>query len=80
MANSGGFLNKMIKTEKTKILPLRWIGNVCGEIATNSLVKAFNLQGNISGYRFKFHCFIWENFNKPYTLWGTYYQIDIDKK
>ena len=30
------------KIEKTRIIPLRWIGNFLGEYAGNHLVKAFN--------------------------------------
>ena len=42
MADSDGFL-KSKKIQRTKILPLRWIGNYLGGIAGNSLVKAFDL-------------------------------------
>ena len=42
MAKSDGF-RKITKIEKTKILPLRWIGNLCGEVASTSLVRAFDL-------------------------------------
>ena len=79
MADSDGFLDKIKKEQRTKILPLRWIGNGCSYIATNSLVKAFNLQAHTNGYRFKFHCFIWKTFNKPYTWWGTSYVMDTSK-
>lgn len=77
MEKSDGFLNKITKHQRTSILPLRWIGNICSNIATNSLVKAFDLQGQNEGYRFKFHCFIWKYFDKPYRLWGTYYQMEL---
>jgi hypothetical protein len=76
MENSDGFLRNSYKIQRTKILPLRWIGNTCSHIATRSLVKAFDLQGHIEGYRFKFHCFVWKHFNKPYEKWGTYYEVD----
>lgn len=72
MVDSDGY----IKMQRTKILPLRWIGNACGSIATNSLVKAFDLQGQNEGYRFKFHCKVWKYLHKPYILWGTYYMIE----
>jgi hypothetical protein len=78
MADSDGFLNKITKIEKTKILPLRWIGNACSSIATRSLLKAFDLdEHGHYGYRFKFHSKVWVIFNKPYTKWGTYYTINI---
>jgi hypothetical protein len=78
MADSDGYLRKITKQQKTKILPLRWIGNLCGYIAGNSVVKAFDLQDQENfGYRFKFHSKVWHYFNKPYALWGTYYEIDL---
>jgi hypothetical protein len=77
MANSSGYLNKITKIQKTKILPLRLIGNACSSIAIRSLLKAFDLdeKGNY-GYRFKFHSKVWVTFNKPYERWGTYYTVD----
>ena len=79
MANSDG-LGKISKHQKTKILPLRWIGNLCGEVSASSLVKAFDLdEDGDFGYRFKFHSKVWKYLNKPYTWWGTYYILtDID--
>jgi hypothetical protein len=66
------------KLEKTKIIPLRWIGNFCGKISSNSLVKAFNLQDDENfGTRFKFHTKVWHYVNKPYERWGTYYMVDL---
>jgi hypothetical protein len=80
MEDSDGFLRMSQKINRTKILPLRWIGNVCSDIATRSLIKAFDLdeQGSY-GYRFKFHSKVWVTFNKPYELWGTYYTVDTSK-
>lgn len=78
MEESDGFLKFSNKIHKTKILPLRWIGNLCGDIAGNSVVKAFALQDQENfGYRFKFHSGVWHYLNKPYAWWGTYYKIDI---
>ena len=79
MENSDGFLNKITKHQKTKILPLRWIGNYLGGVASSSLVRAFDLQDQDNfGYRFKFHSKVWHYLNKPYTWWGTYYEIDLN--
>ena len=78
MEKSDGFLNRAQKIQRTRILPLRWFANACSYIATNSLVKAFNLQErNNLGYRFNFHCFIWKYFHKPYQRWGTYYTFNL---
>jgi hypothetical protein len=64
--------------QKTKILPLRWIGNFFGGYASNHLVKAINLdeEDNL-GFKFKYHAIMWEYLNKPYKWWGTYYEVDI---
>lgn len=79
MEDSDGFLRMSQKINKTKILPLRWIGNLSGEIASNSLVKAFDLQEDDNlGYRFKFHSKVWHYLNKPYTRWGTFYMVNTD--
>ena len=79
MERSDGFLKNITKVQKTRILPLRWIGNLCGEVASNSLVKAFGLQDQDNfGYRFKFHCKVWKYVDKPYRWWGTYYTVDLD--
>jgi len=77
MARSDGFLSN--KKEKTKILPLRWIGNICGGYAGNHLVKCFDYdEDNRYGFAYKYHAKMWKYLNKPYELWGTYYLIDMD--
>ena len=71
-------MNNIIKIEKTKIIPLRWIGNFLGEYSGNHLVKAINLdEDNNLGFKFKYHAKCWKYLNKPYTWWGTYYELDI---
>ena len=72
MDDSDGFLRMSQKINKTKILPLRWFATLCNYIATRSLVKAFDLQGQNEGYRFKFHCKVWKYFNKPYKNFDIY--------
>lgn len=71
-------LNHSTKTQRTKILPLRWIGNICGEFAGNHIVRAVNLDedGNFN-LRYRYHSFMWKYLNKPYEWWGTYYTIDM---
>jgi hypothetical protein len=81
MVDSDGFLNKITKHQKTKILPLRCIGNICGEISSNHLVEAMYMDENGDyGYRFKFHSKVWKYLNKPYEWWGTYYIIDLKEE
>ena len=74
-------LNHSIKHEKTRILPLRWIGNACGELAGNHLIKAMYLDEELDtnlGLRYKYHARVWMILNQPYKWWGTYYIIDIE--
>ncbi len=69
---------KMIKHQRTKILPLRFIGNVCGGFACNHLFKAMCLdEDGDNGWRYRYHGKMWVILNKPYKLWGTYYIMDI---
>ena len=80
MENYDGYLNKFQKIERTKILPLRWIGNLCGSIGTEFLVKAIYLKesGNI-GWRYSINLNVWIYLKIFNQKWGTYYSIDIDK-
>ena len=75
-------LNHSRKIQRTRIWPLRWIGNFLGGYAGNHLVKAIDLDESLDsqlGLRFKYHAKMWKYLNKPYEWWGTYYTIDIDK-
>ena len=72
-------MNHSTKIQKTKILPLRWIGNICGEFAGNHIVKCVNLDEDEEyGFRYKYHAKMWKILNKPYERWGTYYLLDIE--
>jgi hypothetical protein len=79
MAKSDGYLKNITKVQKTRILPLRWIGNLCGEFAGNHLLMAVYLDedGNW-GLHYKYHAKMYKILNKPYTWWGTYYTVDLD--
>ena len=73
-------LKHSTKHQRTKIWPLRWIGNFCGSYAGNHLVKAINLDEELDsnlGFRYKYHAKMWVLLNKPYEQWGTYYSLDI---
>jgi hypothetical protein len=79
MENYDGFLSKSKKIEKTKILPLRWIGNLCGEIAHPHLMDALHYDDHDDhGFAYKYHSIMWLIFSKPYTRWGTFYSLDLD--
>lgn len=74
-------INHSTKTERTKILPLRWIGNFLGGYAGNHLIKAIDLDESLDsnlGFRYKYHAKMWKYLNKPYEWWGTYYTIDME--
>jgi len=84
MAKRFGFLKirwimkHTTKIQRTRILPLRWIGNFLGEYAGNHLVKAIDLDEDENyGWRYKYHSKMWTILNKPYELWGTYYLLDM---
>ena len=72
-------INHSTKHQRTKIIPLRWIGNICGEFAGNHIVKCVNMDEDEEyGWRYKYHAKMYKILNKPYELWGTYYIVDID--
>ena len=67
------------KIQRTKIWPLRWIGNFFGGYAGNHLVKCFDYdEDGKYGFAYKYHAKMWKYLNKPYEQWGTYYAIDLD--
>jgi hypothetical protein len=73
-------MNNITKIEKTKIVPLRCIGNFLGGYAGNHLVKAIDLDEDDNlGFKFKYHAKMWKYLNKPYELWGTYYQFNMEE-
>jgi hypothetical protein len=78
MEDYNGYLSRSTKIQKTRILPLRWIGNISGAYAGNHLVKCFNYdeEGKL-GFAYKYHAKMWKYLNKPYEWWGTYYELDI---
>ena len=70
---------KITKIEKTKVLPLRWIGNLFGEFASDHLLKAVYMDDTGDyGLSYKYHAKMYRILNKPYSLWGTYYQVDLE--
>ncbi len=72
-------MNNLTTIQKTRILPLRWIGNFLGGYAGNHLVKCFDYdEDGKYGFAYKYHAKMWKYLNKPYTWWGTYYQLDIE--
>jgi hypothetical protein len=80
MEDYDGFLSRSTKIQKTRIVPLRWIGNICGAYAGNHLVKCFDYdeQGKL-GFAYKYHAKMYQILNKPYEWWGTYYSVDTSQ-
>jgi hypothetical protein len=75
-------INHLTKIERTRIWPLRWIGNSLGGYAGNHLVKAIDLDEQLDSnlsFRYRYHAKMWVILNKPYELWGTYYEVDMEK-
>ena len=71
-------INHSTKHQRTKIWPLRWIGNISGEFAGNHIVKCFNMdEYEEYGLLYKYHAKMYKILNKPYEWWGTYYTIDM---
>jgi hypothetical protein len=80
MDDLDGFLRMSQKINRTRILPLRWIGNICGAYAGNHLVKCFDYdEDGKNGLAYKYHAKMWKYLNKPYEKWGTYYTINTEK-
>ena len=70
-------MNHSTKIQKTKIWPLRWIGNICGSYAGNHLVKCFNYdEDGKHGFAYKYHSFLSNWLYRPYFKWGTVYKLD----
>jgi len=79
MEDYDGFLKYSNKIQRTNILPLRWIGNICGGFAGNHIMMASYLhEDNSVEIRYKYHAKMYQILNKPYDWWGTYYMIDMD--
>lgn len=70
-------LGNSTKVERTKIIPLRWIGNICGEIAGSHILKAVYLDEDQNwGIAYRYHAKMYKLFSKPSDKWGTYYILD----
>ena len=67
------------KQERTNIIPLRIIGNICGGFAGNHIFKAMLLDEEENyGLKYKYHGLMWKYLNKPYEWWGTYYMVNME--
>jgi hypothetical protein len=77
MEDYDGFLGKFTKEEKTRILPLRWFGNLCERWAHYHLNMFLHYSDHdYDGFAFKYHGFMSKQLYKPYFKWGTIYKLD----
>jgi glycerol uptake facilitator-like aquaporin len=68
------------EVQRTRIVPLRWVGNFLGNIAGDHLLHlCFYDENEDFSWRYKYHLGMWKFFNKPYFWWGTFYNWDVRK-
>jgi hypothetical protein len=80
MEDYDGYLDRFKKHQKTKILPLRWFGNLCEIFAHHHLGKALHYDDHDDhGFVYKYHAILSNWLYKPYFKWGTVYEFIIDK-
>ncbi len=80
MENYDGFLKNSKKIQRTKILPLRWIGNLCEKYANHHLGKFLYYSDHDDyGISCRYHAYMSTILYKPYYWWGTYYELNMEK-
>jgi hypothetical protein len=81
MEDYDGYLGKFVKTNRTKILPIRWFANSSEIFGHYHLIKVLRLdEAGDWGYANKYHSFMSEMFYKPYFKWGTIYELVTDSE
>ena len=64
-----------IEINKTRILPLRWFANACGDIAGRSIMRiSYHDELENFGWRYKLHSTIWKLTWPIYYKFGTFYE------
>jgi hypothetical protein len=80
MEKSGGYLNNAKKIQRTKILPLRWIGNLCEKPAKYHLnMSLHHMDHDDYGLSCRYHAYASTLLYKPYFWWGTYYELNMEE-
>jgi hypothetical protein len=80
MAKSDGYLNSAKKIQRTKILPLRWIGNLCEKPAKYHLNMSLHYMDHDDyGLACRYHAYTSTLLYKPYFWWGTYYELNMEE-
>jgi len=65
-----------VKINKTKVLPLRWLANMCGDIAGWAIMRiSYHDELENFGWRYKLHSTIWKMTWPMYYKFGTFYEI-----
>jgi len=61
-------------------IPLRWIANALGSLASSSLLSISFAQEDerMDTFKYKINCFIWDKFFPIYDKYGSYYKAEID--
>jgi hypothetical protein len=80
MEKSDGFPNSAKKIQKTNVLPLRWIGNLCEKPANyHSNMSLHYMDHDDYGLACRYHAYASTLLYKPYYWWGTYYELKMEK-
>ena len=80
MEKSDGFLNNAKKIQRTRILPLRWIGNLCEKPANYHLNMSLHYMDHDDyGLACRYHAYSSTLLYKPYFWWGTYYELNMEE-
>jgi hypothetical protein len=80
MEKSAGYLSNANKMQRTKILPLRWIGNFCEKPAKYHLNMSLHYMDHDDyGLVCRYHAYASTLLYKPYFWWGTYYELNMEK-
>jgi hypothetical protein len=79
MEDYDGYLKRFTKEHRTKILPLRWIANLCEKPANYHLNKFLHYSDHDDyGLVCRYHAKVSYWLYKPYLRWGTVYKLDLD--
>lgn len=80
MEKSDGYLSRSKKMQRTKILPLRWIGNLCEKPARYNLNMSLHYMDHDDyGLVCRYHAYLSTLLYKPYHWWGTYYELKMEE-
>ena len=63
---------------RTRIIPLRYIANLCSRIGATHINKLFDMQeelGKPNMFAWNYHVFMWGWTHAVSQKWGTYYEV-----